>query len=149
MPRSLSILLLTILACSSAAEVSKCRKADGSLVFTDSSCPAGTQAEAFSSETTVNSIPMPTLVPEGGPEENSPAVGTISDPRRSRQSDSEAGCTGSDCDDDHDSSAETGVVDNYWIGTPIRPRPRPPIRPERPHPRPTPETRPQVPPSKH
>ncbi|WP_194115435.1 DUF4124 domain-containing protein [Chitinilyticum piscinae] len=128
MHQGIAVILL-LFSCYACAEVNKCRKADGALIFTDAACPPGSKAEAFSGNTSVNSVPLPTLTPHASDSATEqPSVQRIPDQRRLR-----------DDADDH-AVSDSGSTD--WFGQPIyypvlRPTPRP-----HPQPRPTPQLRP-------
>ncbi|WP_028454282.1 hypothetical protein [Chitinilyticum litopenaei] len=67
--RLLLCCLLSVLSLQAVAEVSKCRRADGSLMFTDQPCPAGTLKEALSPGASISvvdafDVPAPTPVPK-------------------------------------------------------------------------------------
>lgn len=138
MSRYFWFVLLLVSAMSEAGEVNKCRKADGSLAFTDQPCPPGTTKESLSPGATISVIPAPDIpvsVPGDGMEAPVPAVSTEGKAPKSavRQ------CADDDerCVDDwpgpndvptdytYEGGTDDGrVIDDDRSRPPVRPRPK-------------------------
>ncbi|WP_028454281.1 DUF4124 domain-containing protein [Chitinilyticum litopenaei] len=147
MVRVLVVALLAGLTGTAGAELNKCRKADGSLIYSDQPCPAGATAERMADDSGFSVLPAPAIPePTESTAPEQPAVGVVPDYSTSRRQQAAEGCV-EDCEasERDGSSAVEGWFDVYPY-RPVRPRPTYPGRPDWPDdkPRPTrpPDTKP-------
>lgn len=140
MSRHFLFMLLFFSAVASAGDVNKCRKADGSLAFTDQPCPAGSTKEALSPGATISVVPAPDIPVSAPVERNDDERPSVTDTKAEKPRPAERKCAKDDdrCVDDWPgpndvptaytyggSDADDGrIIDGDRIRPSVRPRPK-------------------------